>query len=145
MKREETLQALLNSIPMLTNRDWGSPEKNNRATELAQFIRSAINQSSNAEMERLVLEIKYFMSPTFVLSERMKRLIERHGQRAWRTPQDNTTWSGLMERTSIIVGRRDEKELLEIVQRVIAFLRQRNEHVLAQNIEGAVNMSKQRR
>ena len=145
MKREDTVRTLLNSIPIFTNRNWGYPEKNNRATELAHSIKKAVNLRNDAEMEKLVVEINHFMSPTFVLFERMKRLTERQGQRTWRTMQDNATWGDLMDRTLVIIRRRDNAELTEIALRIIRFLRRRNEHVLAQNLEEAANICKPQR
>lgn len=145
MKHEDTIRTLLNSIPIFTSRDWGYPEKNNKAAELAHSIKRAVNLRNDAEMKKLVAEIEYFMSPTFVLFKRMERLIERQGQRTWHTVQDNATWSGLIERTLIIIQRRDNAELVEIASRIITFLRRRNEHVLAQSLEEAANICKPQR
>jgi hypothetical protein len=145
MKRDDTIQILLNSISIFTNRDWGYPEKNNRAAELAHSIQKAVNLCNDVEMEKLVVEIQSFMSPSFVLFKRMESLIKRQEQRAWRTAQDNATWSGLIERASIIIQRRDNAELVEIAPRIITFLRRRNEHVLAQSLEEATNICKPQR
>lgn len=49
-----------------------------------------------------------------------------------------------MDRTAVVVKRRDSAELTDIARRIIAFLRQRNEHVLAQGLEEALNMSRRR-
>jgi hypothetical protein len=142
MKREDTVRTLLNSVPIFTNRDWGSSEKNNEAIELTRRIQKAVTLRDEIEMDKLVAEIQHFMSETFVLFKRMERLVKRQGQRAWRTPQDNETWSRLIERTSIIIKRKDSVELIEITPRIIKFLRLRNEHVLAQSLEDASKMSK---
>ena len=145
MKREDTVRTLLNTISIFTNRDWGSSEKNNEATELTRRIQKAVTMRDDTEMEKLVAEIQYFMSATFVLFKRMEGLVKRHGQRVWQTPQDNGTWGGLIERTSVIIKRKDSAELVEIAPRIIAFLRRRNEHVLAQSLEDALKIAKPQR
>lgn len=145
MKREDTVRTLLNTISIFANRDWGSSEKNNAVAGLARRIRQAVTLRDETEMEKLFREIQYFMSATFVLFKRMERLVERHGQKMWHTPQDNSTWSGLIQRTSIIIRRRDGAELVEIAPRIIRFLRLRNEHVLAQSLEDALKTSKPQR
>lgn len=145
MKHEDTTRTLLNSILIFKSRDWGSPEKNNEATELTRRIQRAVTMRDDTEMEKLVTEIQYFMSATFVLFKRMERLVKRHGQRVWQTPQENEIWSGLIERTSVIIKRKDSAELVEIAPRIVAFLRRRNEHVLAQNLEDALKTYKPQR
>ena len=145
MNREDTVRTLLNAISIFTNRDWGSSEKNNAATELTRHIQKAVNLRDEIEMEKLVKEIQHFMSATFLLFRRMERLVEWHGQKEWRTPEDTKIWRNLVERTSTIVRRRDGTELVEIAPRIIAFLRKRNEHVLAQNLEDALCACKSER
>ncbi|MES2315124.1 MAG: hypothetical protein V4486_00085 [Patescibacteria group bacterium] len=145
MGREDTVRTLLNSIPIFTSRDWGSVERNGRAVELAKSIRAAVDQRDDAKMKELAKEIDYFMSPSFVLFKRMERLIERQGQRVWRAEQDNAAWQSLIRRTSIVTRRRDTAELAEIAPRIIAFLKQRNEHVLAGSLEEALATCKARR
>jgi hypothetical protein len=145
MKREDTTRTLLNTISIFTNRDWGSSEKNSEATELTRRIERAVTMRDDTEMEKLVAEIQYFMSATFVLFKRMERLVKRHGQKVWQTSQDNETWGGLIERTSVIIKRKDSAELVEIAPRIIAFLRRRNEHVIAQSLEDALKTPKPQR
>lgn len=134
----DSAQTLLNLIPMFTSRDWGSPEKNSRAVELARSIREAVHLRDDAKVAKLVQEVQFFMAPTFVFFKRLERLAGQEYK--WRTTQDDTTWSGMMDRTRTIVERNDKVEVVEIAPRIIAFLRKRNGHVLAQNIQEALDM-----
>ena len=138
MTKNEGAHALLNSLPIFKNRDWGSAEKNSAAVELARRIEKVAIQGSQAEMQKLIAEVEHFMSPAFVLFKRTRSLTERHGSRTWRTTSDNATWKVLMDRASTILQHKDAKELTEITPNIIAFLQRRNEHVLAQGLEDAL-------
>ena len=138
MTKNDGSRSLLNSLPIFKNRDWGSPEKNSAAAELARRIENMANQGNQAEMQKLVAEVEHFMSPAFVLFKRTATLTERHRSRTWRTTTDNVAWKVLMDRTSTILQHKDTKELTEITPNIVAFLRRRNEHVLAQGLEDAL-------
>ncbi len=140
MSLTDSAQALLNSVPMFISRDWGSSEKNSRAMELARSIREAVHLRDETKVAALVQEVRYFMAPTFVLFRRLDRLAKQ--EHRWRTQQDDTTWSGMMSRTRTIVERNDDSEVVEIAPKIIAFLRKRNGHVLAQSMQEALDMCK---
>src|SRR3989338_3843286 len=145
MTRTDTARTLLTSVSIFTSRDWGSSEKNNAAIELARRIEMAVTLRDEAEMQKLVSEIKFFMSVTFLLFRRMELLVQRHSRRTWLTPGDTKTWNAIMERTSTIIKRKDGEELVEIAPRIIKFLGQRNGHVFAQGLEVSLKIAKQQR
>ncbi len=145
MNRDDTARTLLNSLSALTSRDWGSPEKNNGAVELTRRIREVVTLRDDIAMGRLVEEVKYFTPPTFTLFERMKRLVEHESEKKWGKPVDDATWGKFIERAKIVIDRRDGAEIIEIAQRIIVFLRQRNGHVLAGKLEDAVKLTKKPR
>lgn len=145
MKQKEFGQILLNSLSLLDHRRWESLEKNNKAAELSQQIRTAINTGNTAELEKLTAEVKYFMSPTFTLFERVKRLTQVETDRSWTKESDTVAWKALLSRATTVIHRNDTEELKQITERIIAFLKSRNGHVLAQNLEDALKITRKQR
>ena len=142
MDSTDTKRALLNSLSMIDGRNWESPEKNNRAAVLVQQIRIALAQNNVNQITRLAKEAEHFSSPLFTLFERIERLTRDHTSRKWVKPQDTEAWGKLMDRTRIIVARRDKHEVVEISRRILTFLQSRNGHDLARPIDEALGFAK---
>jgi hypothetical protein len=141
MTADDTRRALMNSIATIAGRRWESPEKNNRAAELARKVPEAVNRQDQAEIEKLVKEMQQFVSPTFTLFARLERLAKEQATKEWPKREDGVVWKSYIERAALVVSRRDGDEVILLAQRIVGFLRQRNGHVLASNIEEAVKMA----
>src|SRR3989344_4391411 len=135
MNPEDTRRALMNSISSVARRNWESPEKNNKAAELSRRVQDAMARQDQGELSELALEMRHFMAPTFTLFERVSRLTREQANKKWSKSEDETSWRKLVERARIVVTRRDSEELVQVAERLVAFLRQRNGHVLAQSLE----------
>ena len=142
MNQEDTRRALMNSISSVARRNWESPEKNNKAAELSRRVQDAMARQDQGELSELALEMRHFMAPTFTLFERVSRLTREQANKKWSKSEDETSWRKLVERARIVVTRRDSEELVQVAERLVAFLRQRNGHVLAQSLEEAMRMTK---
>lgn len=144
MDSQDTERALLNSLSSIDHRNWESLEKNNKGAELVKRIREASIKKDAAELTKLVVEMKQFMSSDFTLFERMKRITRDEAGRSWSKPQDTEVWKNYMQRAVLVVERRDKDELLELAQKIAAFLRRRNGHILAKSIEEALKLAARR-
>ena len=134
MTREDIVKVLLGALPMFSNHDWESSEKNNRASELSRRISRAVTVRDEEEMEVLTGEVRNFFSPAFLLFERINRLVKDHASDPWSSQQAAWEWSGLVNRARVVLERRDEEELLQIVPRLVSFLQRQNKHSLAKGV-----------
>jgi endonuclease YncB( thermonuclease family) len=137
MTRDEVGRSLLKVIDEHRDRDWGSPEKNHKWPELERRIRIAVHSKNEQEMDTLYRELRWFTSPTFVLAERMRRIIEQHESRTWPKASDNDTWKNLAGRAKVALARKDAPEISQISIKIVQFFRARNEHALAERLEKA--------
>ena len=138
MTRTETGTVLLRLIDEYRDRDWGSPERNNLWPDLSRRIRLALHTKNESELAAVERELHWFMTPVFVLAQRMTRIIERRKDKVWKSPVDQETWKNFVARSNAAISRKDQREIRDLGRKMTEFLRRRNEHVLAEQLEHAL-------
>lgn len=136
-QKKETERQLLRFAAELKQRDWGDPERNTFASQLANKITLAVHQGDSRPLEELQRDVVWFRSPVFTLGERINILMRGQKDRVWKTDRDNRLWQGLVVRAEIAYRKRDQSELKELGRKISGFLRRNNEHKLAQPLDDA--------